>query len=320
MIGGILGAITGLIGAGLQASAQAAQQQIAWAQLIEARNARREQRRLATAARQDQYGNRTSYDDIANEWRMTLTPMQSRISKAGEKENLLQLTEDAPEARKQKRMIQQRARDAKEPYNAALAKFKYREPPKEDAIRGEITNLLASNEVAQGKENQAMLMRGALRLGRGQDIPQLIKATDDQLGGKQAEIALKARQAAREEASQRTSEHTNQYMPEIQMWAKLMEGGGEPVDIKEWTAGRDLNTTQGAMASAMQQALANGSGQVGAAYNALGTAVGRSPDLSGIAQILARMGSTQAYGRQGSGGTSIHYRDNERPRFDGGPF
>jgi hypothetical protein len=316
MIGGILGAITGLIGAGLQASAQAAQINLGYAQLNEAKASRREQKRVATAARNDQYGNRTSYDDVANEWKIALTPMQGKITKAGELEQMLQLTEDAPEARKQRRALAKRAKEAKPRYEEAVAAYEFREPKSEGAIRDELTNLMATNEMARSKQNQSTLARQALRLGRGQDIPKLIKATDDQLGQGMSETALKARQGAIEERNSRVTAHQNQYLPEIQMWAKLMEGGGMTPEIPT-QAGRDLQSSQGQMASALQQALAAGQGAVGSAYGNLASAVGKSPDLSGIAKILASINApANVYGR--GGGTSIHYRDDERNNQSGG--
>lgn len=314
---GIMGAITGLIGAGLNASAQAAQQQIQWAQLQFQKDQARKQNRFASAARSDQYGNKNSYDDIANEWKIALTPMQGKITKAGEREQLLQLTEDAPAARKQRQALQKRAQQAAPLFEQAMNAYKYREPKSEGAIKDEITNLLATNELARAKDNQAIIGRQALRLGRGQDIPKLIKATDDQLGSGQAETMLKARQGAIEERGQRIQQRDAELLPAIKMYASLMENGGQMPDLMPSTTS-GLPQTQNAMASAMQQAMAQGAGQVGQAYQGLANSVGKSVDLSGIANILAKIGTNT--GLKNSSGTSFRAKDQDRILSEGVVF
>lgn len=298
MIGGILGAITGLIGAGLQASSQAAQQQIAWAQLIEARNARREQNRLATAARSDQYGNKNKYDDVSNEWEIQLTPTQSKITKAGEREQLLQLTEDMPAARKQRQMLQKRAKEAEPLYREAVNAYQYRQPKSEGAIRDELTSLLSSNEQADAQKQKMILMRQAQRFGRGGDIPKIIKATNDGLGKGLSDIMLKSRQGAVEERQSRVASHANEWLPRIQQFANIMASGQQNAELPP-SMTQHLPATQNQMASAMQQALAAGAGQVGAAYQNLGNAMGKSPDLSSVAAALSKLDSNMTGRRRG---------------------
>ena len=291
----MLGAIVGLIGAGLQASSQAAQQQIAWQQLIEARNARREQMRLATAARTDQYGNKNKYDELDNEWEILLPPMQKTITKAGEREQLLQLTEDLPAARKQRRMLQTRAKEAEPLYRQAVNAYQFREPPSEGSIRNELTGLLSGAEQAGAQQNKMTLMRQAMRLGRGADIPKIIKASNDALGKSVPDILLKARQGAVEERQNRVAAHGNEWLPRIQQFANIMSSGQQEAQLPP-SMTQQLPQTQASMASAMQQALAAGTGNVNSAYSSLATAMGRSPDLSSIVQALSRAGGTTRKG------------------------
>lgn len=308
---GIMGAITGLIGAGLQASAQQAQLQLQYQQLIEARKARAEQKRFASAARSDAYGNKTSYDDLANEWKIALTPTQGKISKSGEREQLLQLTEDAPEARKMKRALSKRAKEAAPLYNDAVTGYRYDQPKSEAAIKDELTSLIATNNQAQAKQTQATLGRQAIRLGRGKDIPKLIKATNDELGQGLAKTMLAARTGAQQEHQSRVQAHDAEYLPRIQMYAKLMEGGGMmppsiPTQVQDQTNAM-INNQQ----SAMLRALESGNGAVGQAYQGIANAAGKSPDLSSLVTALSRLGIGK---QRGQGGENWVEKDQDRLR------
>jgi hypothetical protein len=78
MIGAMLGAITSLVGIGLQAQAQQDQLNFQYAQFNWQKQRAREQDRFAQAGRQDAYGNETYFDSGLNKWMTKLTPMQKR--------------------------------------------------------------------------------------------------------------------------------------------------------------------------------------------------------------------------------------------------
>lgn len=304
MIGAMLGAITGLIGAGLQASSQAAQQQIAWAQLQYQKNRDRQQQRFAQAARTDAFGNKQSYDDILNEWIIALTPTQKQITQAGEKEQLLSLTEDAPRARRQRARMEENAKAAGKEYEKALAGYKYDQPASEGAIRDELEKLILGGRQQQMHDDQGIIARQALRMGKGADIAKIIKATDDQYGQILPQLMLQAREGARNERSQRLAQHSQQYMPEMQMWQQIMQNGGQDGNIRFSDTPEKLMAQQGQMASAIQSAMQSGASSIGQAYSALGTAMGKSPDLSGVAGSLGKLdGGSGSAGRGSSGAT-----------------
>src|SRR3954471_11565836 len=120
----MLGAITGLIGAGLQAQAQHDSLMFQYAKFNWEKQRADKQDRFAQASRSDQYGNKTGYDELLNEWNIKLTPTQKEISQGGEKEQLLQF-KDAAAARKVKQAVQARAHAAIEPFKKAAAGYQY---------------------------------------------------------------------------------------------------------------------------------------------------------------------------------------------------
>jgi len=174
----MLGAITGLIGAGLQAQAQHDQLMFQYAKFNWEKQRADKQDRFAAASRSDQYGNKTSYDELLNEWGVKLTPTQQKLMQGGEKEQLLQLTEDAPAARKIKRAVQARAAQAKEPFLKASLGYQFDQPKGESRIRSELTGLMAQNEMQKTKAEQALIMRQAARLGKGADASKIIQSAE----------------------------------------------------------------------------------------------------------------------------------------------
>src|SRR4249920_2219737 len=178
----MLGAITGLIGAGLQAQAQANQLEYEYAALNWQKERAGQQDWFAQAGKSDQYGNLTSYDPVLNKWTVKLAPQQKTISDAQQKEQLLQLTQDAPAARAIRQSIQQRAHDAQAPFKVASLGYQYDQPPSEEAIRSQLTGLMATNDMLKSKADQALIMRSAARLGRGAHAADIINATDQALG------------------------------------------------------------------------------------------------------------------------------------------
>lgn len=275
----MLGAITGLIGAGLQAKAQAEQAQIQWANLMFQKQNAAKQQRFAGAGRSDAFGNKTSYDDILNEWKIALTPTQKRITQAGETEQLRSLTEDAARNRRQKERSEKTALQAGGEFQDALARYKYDAPASELATRDELERLMLTGNKQRAKDNQGIIARQALRLGKGADIAKIIQKTDDELGKDSPNIALQARQGALQERGARIQQHQT-ILPELQNWEQLMAAGGGDAQLKFSNVGQELQAMQGGMANAIQSAMQSGGAAIGGAYNALGSAMGKSPDFT----------------------------------------
>lgn len=283
----MLGAITGLIGAGLQAKAQADAQQVAWANLNFQRQQARDQRRFAGATRTDAFGNMERYNDVLNKWETILTPTQRQITQAGENEQLRSLTEDAARNRRQKQRAEQTALQAGENFQEALAGYKFDQPASELATRDELERLLLTTGKQQSKDNQGLIARQALRMGKGADIAKIIATTDDALGQKLPETMLKARQVATQERGQKVQQHQSEFLPQLQNWEQLMSQGGGDASMKFSNVGQELQAMQGSMANAIQSAMQSGASSIGSAFGGVASAVGKSPDLSGVARGLS---------------------------------
>lgn len=310
MIGGILGAGAGLAGAALSAQAQQTANIINYMNLqFQKRNADK-QNRFAQAARGDVYGNKQSYDDLLNEWKIALTPTQSKIIKAGETEQLRSLTEDA--ARNRAIRVQQRKRgiEAGKDYQKVLAQWRYDGPKSELAMRDELTNLLAGTEMEKGNQMKTELLRAAMREDKGGDTATILKAIDDSMGSSLASNMLKAKGQAAQEFATRSAQHAQSTLPVLQELQKLMDMGGDmPLRFSD---------TPGALANLQQQqaagigaAMQHEASNVGGAFKALADSSGKSPDLSSVAKALGSIGGGGGGGRQGKQQTQY----SEQPAY-----
>ena len=226
-----------------------------------------------------------------NIWTTDLAPTQKEISDAQQKEQFLSLTQDAPAARKVRQAIQQRAEEAKVPFQRASVGYQYDQPPSEEAIRSKLTGLMATDQMLKSKADQALVMRSAARLGRGAKASDIINATDQSLGNAAttSNRMLTAQQDALKEFAARQQLHQQQWGDPMKMWGDLMAQGGNIPNIPH-TAFADPS---GDMASKMASAFQSGTSGIGRAMNAVGTALGKSPDLDPLAKLLAGIGKSQ---------------------------
>jgi hypothetical protein len=297
MMGGILGAGAGLAGAALQAQAQQTANVINWMNLQFQKQNAAKQFRLSTAARGDAYGNKQSYDEILNEWKIALTPTQNKIIKAGEAEQLKSLTEDA--ARNRAIKVQQHARglEAAKDYTKVLAQYRYGGPKSELAMRDELTNLLAGVEQEQTGKKKTEVIRAAMREGRGGDTATILKGFDDASGETMAARMLQAKQGAQSEFATRSQQHMASTLPLMQELTKLMDMGGDmPQRFSD--VPQQLATLQQQQFAGIQGALGAEASQVGGAFGKLAESMGKSPDFSSIAKSLSGMGGGGRGGRQ----------------------
>lgn len=290
MIGGILGAVTGLIGAGLQAQAQHDQLMFQYAHFNWEKQRAMEQDRFAQAARSDMFGNKTAYDRLLNEWRIDLTPEQRELRDLSTKEQKTQLAEDLPAARKQKRAIQQRAKEARQPFLEASLGYRYDQPKSEAALRSELTTLMATNAAARSKADQATIMRQALRMGKGGKAQEIIEATNAKIGEGNQSRMMEARKQALAERAQGLQLHEAQYGKPMEVWGNLMSQGGDVPPLPKSSTGADLSGMISAQAQAMQAAQERGTRGVSGAFQGLASAAGKSPDLGSIVKALSGIG------------------------------
>lgn len=306
MMGGLLGGIVGLVGAGLQFSAQEEANQVAWANLNFQKQQAQKQFRLSTASRTDAFGNQQSYDPISNTWNIVLSPRQNQIIKAGETEQLKSLTEDATRNRILRRQQVERSRVAANDYNDALAGYQYNKPDSEAAIRDQILDGLTQANQQQATDIKNATVLQAARLGRGQDIPRIIKDINDSEGSKLFDLMDKSRDLARNEWIQRTQQHDQQYLPEIQAFDKIIQEAN-PAALQPFSqVPQQLSQLQQNQFAGMESALSSGANEVGSAFATLAKSLGQSPDLSGAAKAFSSIGGGggKASKSSSSGGNS----------------
>jgi hypothetical protein len=182
-----------------------------------------EQLRLGQASRTDAYGNAVRYDKALNKWVTELSPMQQRIAKAGEHENLLGLTEDAARNRVVKERAFRRGGQAEEDYNKASAGYRYGQGPSEEAIRDDLTGLIMrarSGQSSGGNTRSFIRQRGNLPVVSGSAEP------SDGVSGV-AQALLQARQGALGERGTRNQQTSSRYLPAMQQFAATMDAGGD---------------------------------------------------------------------------------------------
>lgn len=280
------GAILGLITSILDSRAKAAGNSIAARNASYQKENADRQYRTSTATRTDAYGNEQSYDPILNKWVVKLDPMQDRIIKGGEREQLLSLTDDARLNRNVRNQAYQRGQNANEDYTQARAKFKYGAPPSEGSIESELQSLLTGS--AQGAANRSVgdATTQALRTGTARPNP---RATSEGLGSQLSDIILKARSGAQSESASRDATHNSKYLPLLQSLQQTATGGGDaPLrfsDTPQALAGQQDSTLKSILS-----ALHQGGSQVNAANKNLADLTAKSgPDIRGMASLIAAM-------------------------------
>lgn len=304
-IGAFLGAGVGLVNAMLQRRAQQDAMNLQWRNLMFQQQQARKQNRLATAAREDVFGNRTSYDDITNEWDTELTPTQEGIIRAQEREQYLSLTEDAKRKRDLRRRQQGRSEEAEEVYNKLLSGYRYDTPPSEAESVSDLTRTMVANRKAGLDQGKAVLAGQALRLGRGGDIQKLIKSADDQMGQSLEQIMAEGKLKGSQLADRRRQAHEQAYRPALTQFANIMDDIGE--GPQQWSSlPQQVEQREDKMMSAISSAMNNESTSVGQVLNSLATTAGRSAmDLSPVASALSKISFDLAGRPQYVTGTTV---------------
>lgn len=294
----VLGVIASLAGLIAQSQAQAQQAQIMRENLdFQQRQADREYD-LSTADRVDAFGNTTGYDDLLKKWEVDLAPMQERLVKSGEREQLLSLMEDAPRQRDLRRRQEGRSREAEDVYNDILAKYRYDEPDDEDTIFDRIIGDVAGMRTEAGNAAKNALGGQAARLGRGGDVNKILKTA---VGGAGSSDVLQARESARREASERQQQHRG-LLDELGTFGNIMDDIGDaPIRFSD-APGR-LEGTQSDMLQRIAQAISGGASRVGSAYGQLANTM-QAPDYSSLASSLNSLKLGGLGGGAAGGGTT----------------
>jgi hypothetical protein len=150
--------------------------------------------RAATADRRDVHDNITYYDPKTGGFNTSLSAPQTDIERGFTS-----------------------AEDARlKGLNEAIARSRFDRSPSEDSIRSELTGLMSGTNAAKMKEIQDTIGRQALRMGRGGDIPTLIKSINDQVGSQLPQTMLDARNQAVQEYIARENARTNRSNVDIE--------------------------------------------------------------------------------------------------------
>lgn len=294
----MFGAIGSIISALAGSAAQNAGLQFDYQNLAFQKDNAKKQYGLATAARTDAYGNEQSFDQLLKKWNIKLTPTQEAILRAGEHEQKLSLTEDAQRNRELRRRQETRSLEADRDYNDARTGWRYDQPQSEGAIRGEQQLLLGLDREDRTRGNQAGLMRQAMRLGRGGDIPSIIKAIAQQGGAGMGGDLIKARTGALAESQAREAGHRQKYLPAMQQFAQVQDDIGQ-AGQKYSTVPQEMGAQQSDMIQTILQSLTNESGQVGDAYKSIAARLasgGLNLDLGGLDSMFGGGGGGGAKG------------------------
>jgi hypothetical protein len=182
-------------------------------------------RKLASASRQDAFGNIVRYNPGTNQWETVLTPQQRAITSAGEHEQLLGLTKDAARNRLVQEAAFRRGQQADEDYGRTRADYLYGpdRPHSEDAIMGELAGLMARARSGEQTNTNRIANRAFIRQ-RG-NVP-IVNSSAPNNSSDLASILLQARQGALNESGQRWNQYNSRFQPELNREASVAMGGG----------------------------------------------------------------------------------------------
>jgi hypothetical protein len=167
--------------------------------------------------------------------------------------------------------------------NDAIANARYGRSPSEDSIRSELTGLMTDANAQKMKDIQNVIGRQALRMGRGSDLPTLIKSIDDQLGTKLPQTLLDARNQAAQEYIARDAARRSGANADVQTFATPY---ATPTSLASANSER-----QGAIA-ALADAIAKNAALGQAATTTSGNRISSAAD-KGFNDILTTLGDTE---------------------------
>lgn len=252
---------------------------------------------LATATRTDPYGNTLRYDRALNAWIPEQTEQQQKILSAGEREQLLGLTEDAARNRRVREGAEQRGKQASSAFDESLAGYRYDRPPSEASTRADILRQISEAYGTGDRATAALVGRQGLRQQGNQPVINTGSLAPN-AGQKLAQAVLQARTQALSETGQREQQHTSKYLPAVSEFNKIANQGGDAQfkfsDLPDQIRKQTEQANEGVL-----KALNSGSTGTNYAANQLSTVQRTNPfDLRGIASLL-RTGGNRAATVQG---------------------
>lgn len=240
-----------------------------------------EELRMGQASRTDAMGNTVRYDKALNQWVTDLSPEQFKLSKAGEHEQLLNLTDDAAKNRVIRERAYTRGMGANDDFNRARADYNYGYNPSEGAVTNDIADLILrsrSGKVGDDGPNKFLRQRGNLPV---------INSGAGNTGGVSgvADALLQARSAGLNERGQRQQQRQSK-LPEMQSLAAMSDaGGGNPVQFPNFN---NLFASEGDQSKQLLGAAEAGGKGVGSAYTNISKQ--KNPfDLGDTARLISAL-------------------------------
>lgn len=241
-----------------------------------------EELKMGKASRTDAMGNTARYDPGLNEWVTDLSPTQRALSKAGEHEQLLNLTDDAAKSRVIRERAFNRGMGASDDFNRERADYNYGYNPSEGAITNDIADLILRSRSGQGGgsggANKFLRQRG--------NLPVISSSAGGNSGVSQiADALLQARQGALSERGTRQQQR-NMHLPAMQSLAAMSDaGGGGPVQFPNFDK---LFASEGDQSKQAIGAMEAGGKGVGSAYALINKE--KSPfDMGDTAKLISAL-------------------------------
>lgn len=185
----------------------------------------KDQLNLSKADKVDAYGNTIHYNPATNTWETNLTPEQKNLAFAGEREQRLNLTQDAVRNRAIREQLAHIGSGAAEDYNTAETGYRTDTGPSEGSIRGDILRLIQQGQGTGDRATAALVGRQGLRQQGGMPVINTGSLSPD-AGQRLAQQLLQARSGALQEYGQRQQQRQSKYLPAMQQFAQTAGAGG----------------------------------------------------------------------------------------------
>lgn len=253
-----------------------------------------QQNRIATATRSDAYGNSVSYNPATNEFETNLSPTQQGLASAQQREQMLSLTEDATRNRDTRRRGERRARVGDDLFDEAVAERRYRTPPSEDALTGDITRDISLANTETTGQDRGTLIRSALRGGGSEQIPRIYQSAGQDFAP--AKAIAQARMQARQLAAGMQDQHSQRTGQDISRFANIA-GSENPAPIASFNQDAALSNDRNNMIAQVLRSISSGGAGVSSALADVGRSV-PNPQFGELASGIAGLAAPKAPGAE----------------------
>lgn len=283
-MGELLGSV---ISAMLAANAQDNANQVNYANLAETKRSNRFKEDLATSSKEDGFGNKVVYDPAARAWKIIETPITKDILGEQQKEQLAQLTEDAPRNRAAAEARDRRAKMGADAFEEAFNNYRYRPQKSEGAFEGEAVSDALNSRRAGLDEAASVLARQVLRQGNNGNYAAIFKALDDAYAGS-LDNAIAAGKARGRAAFQTAQGDADGALKDLGFYQRVADDTTDsPVSFSD--LGSSLGNDQSSAINQLINTIASNQTAYSSASDQLAAGLARSPsiNLSGLDSLFS---------------------------------